>query len=456
MRASRPSLSADWPPRTFSHNGEPSEARLEQEREAKRINDEIDRQIELERLEMRKSRPQAKLLLLGQSEAGKSTLLKNFQLLFAPKAFEAEAEAWRAVVHYNLVRAVNYILEILTPNPASSNSSSVSRTQSNVSPAILDPVRALRMRLSPLRQVELMLHGRIAPDTQPQSPAGGSSISDDFDAFFERSSTESRSLDTSLRARPGWKALARLKRPTSSTQDELQDARHVLDACRDDIVALWADMTVHAELRKRLAIMEDSHIFFMNNAARIASTRYMPTAEDILRARVQTIGVEEHRLMMENVSVVGKEWIFYDVEGRRGQRAVWTAYFDDVNAMIFLSPMSNFDVFLPEDPSVNCMLDSFELWKQVCNSKLLANATFILFLNKMDLLQKKLDAGVQFSSYVSLYKGQPNDAESIALYCKRKFHAVHKHCSTESRQLHIHTSTAIVSLSELPLLLHSN
>ena len=153
--------------------------------------------------------------------------------------------------------------------------------------------------------------------------------------------------------------------------------------------------------------------------------------------------------------------------------AVWAAFFDDgkqltalftawgswacpVNAMIFLSPISNFDIFLPEDPSVNSMvghfklrwlvwmnthvlafqLDSFSLWKQICESRLLSEATFILFLNKMDLLKRKLDAGmrcrvfysyqnlwlihdigIQFSAYVPLYKDQPNSAEAVAL-CK--------------------------------------
>ena len=33
-----------------------------------------------------------------------------------------------------------------------------------------------------------------------------------------------------------------------------------------------------------------------------------------------------------------------------------------VNAMIFLSPISNFDVFLPEDPSVNSMVSRLQYY----------------------------------------------------------------------------------------------
>ena len=48
-------------------------------------------------------------------------MLKNFQLHFTPKALEAEGEAWRAVIHLNLVRSVNFIIDFLG-NAASSSS----------------------------------------------------------------------------------------------------------------------------------------------------------------------------------------------------------------------------------------------------------------------------------------------------------------------------------------------
>ncbi|EKM53968.1 uncharacterized protein PHACADRAFT_145501 [Phanerochaete carnosa HHB-10118-sp] len=410
--------------------------------------DEIDRLIELERQELKKHRPQAKLLLLGQSEAGKSTLLKNFQLHFAPKAFHAEAEAWRAVIHLNLVRAVNYILESLNTSTQTSGQSSGSGTGGASSMSTVssggrhgstDTLRHLRMRLSPLRQVELILHRRLCVD----GPSGSSSRG----TRAQRSSSSassSRQPDLTVRVRSGWKALARIGRQTSLTgQDELQDMRQIIDACRDDIIALWADDAVQAGLRKHNIDLEDHYIYFLNNASRVTSMRYVPPTEDILRARLQTIGVEEHRLALETGDS-GSEWVFYDVEGCRGQRTAWAPFFDDVNAMIFLCPVSNFDVPLKEDPSINSLLDSVSLWNTLCENKLLADATFILFLNKMDLLHRKLKSGIKFSDHVSLYKDEPNDAESIALYFKRKLSAVHKHYSPKPRALHIHKTCAIV------------
>lgn len=49
---------------------------------------------------------------------------------------------------------------------------------------------------------------------------------------------------------------------------------------------------------------------------------------DILRARLSTTGVEEHRLVLETGSEKGKEWIIYDVGGFRSQRAAWAPFFD--------------------------------------------------------------------------------------------------------------------------------
>jgi guanine nucleotide-binding protein subunit alpha len=39
--------------------------------------------------------------------------------------------------------------------------------------------------------------------------------------------------------------------------------------------------------------------------------------------------------------------------------------------------------------------DSVLLWKDVCSNKLLANVDLVLFLNKCDILKKKLEDGVR-------------------------------------------------------------
>ena len=56
------------------------ERRLIAEHDAKKISDSIDEQIRLDRAELKKNKPDVKVLLLGQSESGKSTTLKRESL----------------------------------------------------------------------------------------------------------------------------------------------------------------------------------------------------------------------------------------------------------------------------------------------------------------------------------------------------------------------------------------
>ena len=117
----------------------------------------------------------------------------------------------------------------------------------------------------------------------------------------------------------------------------------------------------------------------------------------------------------------------------RFQRAAWLPYVENVNAIIFLAPISCFDERLAEvrfsssrdssrdslayshvqDPSINRLEDSFILWKAICSSKLLANTTMIVFLNKCDLLKRKLKNGVRVRKYLTSFGDRSNDVHTV-------------------------------------------
>ena len=97
--------------------------------------------------------------------------------------------------------------------------------------------------------------------------------------------------------------------------------------------------------------------------------------------------------------------------GYRTQRIAWYPYFDDCDAIIFLAPINCFDERLAEDRRINRLEDSYMLWKAVVSSKLLAKTSIVLFLNKCDLLEQKLLAGVRVKDYVHSYGDRPNDVE---------------------------------------------
>lgn len=52
------------------------------------------------------------------------------------------------------------------------------------------------------------------------------------------------------------------------------------------------------------------------------------------------------------------------------------------------------------------------LWKSIVSNRLLAKTSIVLFLNKIDILQAKLAAGIKLGSFIVSYGNRPNDYEN--------------------------------------------
>lgn len=89
--------------------------------------------------------------------------------------------------------------------------------------------------------------------------------------------------------------------------------------------------------------------------------------------------------MIEN-----KKYRFYDVSGLKYHRMRWIAYFDNVNAVLFVTDLSAYDQNLVEDASINRMKDALELYKRICDNIIFENTFTVLFLNKVDIYEKKV------------------------------------------------------------------
>ncbi|KAF7355994.1 hypothetical protein MVEN_00928800 [Mycena venus] len=355
----------------------------------------IKNAFSLER-EERKRSPNAKILLLGQEEAGKSTILKNLQLYFTPEAFQAEAEAWRNVIHLNLVRSVNFVLgllEIRHPSTYSGDTQASSRDS-----ALSGQLQRLSLSLAPLRQVEETLSNRIVG---------------------------SRSLEESSepnRYHPAKASEIPLRSDQTEKAEELQ-TRRILSACADDIMTLWAAPELQQGLRDRGIVLQEQSGFFLDEVQRVISCGQGCI---LLAQRNIFIPVEGGR--NENP----KFWTVYDMGGSTSQRAAWTQFFDDA-----------FNEKLAEDSTVNRLEDSFRLWGAVCSNKLLASVEFILFLNKVDILNRKIQSGVRFAEHVTSYRDRPNKPKEIIKYLSTKFVAMNQNYSPRKRKMHRHVTCAI-------------
>lgn len=401
---------------------------MRDEAEAKTLSDGIDRSIAVER-ENRKRRKGIKILLLGQAESGKSTILKNFQIHFAPKAFGAEAESWRPIIQLNLVRSVNFILNFLTTGtPGRSEPSSPSKLLSG-------ELCRLALSLAPLREIEMSLVESI-----PGSVSSTLSRSPTYNP--------AKASEVAVTSGLGWKTfLTRLRSGEEEAGAQRREKENdgntrILMACAEDMRRLWNEPFVQNSLEEQGISLRDQSGFFLDDVMRICRKDYIPTSNDILRARVQTLGPQEHHITLENPSEQTRLWTIYDVGGSRSQRAVWAQFFDDVNVIIFLAPLSGFDQMLEEDETVNRLTDSLRLWQMISRNRILQSVELILFLNKLDILDAKLKSGIQFRQHEVSYSGV-NNTKSVAKFMVDTFFSLHQQSARKRRNVYPHLVCAI-------------
>ncbi|THG94874.1 hypothetical protein EW026_g6679 [Hermanssonia centrifuga] len=417
------------------------DARLLAEAEAKRISDAIDEELQQQHKAEKKGARPIKILLLGQSESGKSTTLKNFQLIHSQKAFRTERASWRAVVLLNVVRSIRVILEAIAdvqalhnaspsaspmlqsrtlPGSRPSSSPSSPTSPADDVPRLTADHLKLRMRLLPLLQVEEVLIRKLTPPGSIEYEA--------------TSLTQITNIPTSLKEKEvvvnsqfAWKGLFNrfTNRENGDAEsinwDDPDDPGKIIHACGEDMIHLWADPTVQKVLEYQKIRLQDLPGFFLDCLDRITTPKYIPTDDDILRARLKTLGVSEYRFQVKE--------------------AAWAPFFDDMNAILFLAPISCFDQVLAEDPMVNRLEDSVLLWKSIVSNPLLSRTSLVLFLNKTDILKAKLAAGIHFGHYIVSYGNRPNDYESTSSYLKKKFNQIHKEHSPETRPFYCHFTT---------------
>ncbi|KAF5350090.1 hypothetical protein D9756_009254 [Leucocoprinus leucothites] len=424
---------------------EEAAARVKLLQDAVKRSKEIDESLQETKKALERRKKAVKILLLGQSESGKSSVLKNFQLAFAPRQFEANRSTWKLIVQLNLIRQVTHNMRAIIETLSAEWDPSPPASPAEASSAVRN-FRRIRLSLSPLLIIENNLMKMLAPETKDPTK------------------------DVCVRAGSGWKALLQAhrngqssppspreggahsllgastgfvgKRQSHNSLNNESDPSQALIAQREEILWLWKDHDVRRVLLKRGVQLEDTSGFFMNDAARIASPNYLPTDSDIIRARLRTVGVEEHQFVVEKGGDVGSDVFITDVGGSRSQRASWVPFFDDVQAILFLAPLA-FNLTLEEDPRVNRLEDSLNLWREICANRLLAGANLILFFNKRDVLASTLASGVQVKRYVPSYGELPNEITEVTKYFKDKFKSYHKRLSPTSRPFMCYETSAI-------------
>jgi len=149
---------------------------------------------------------------------------------------------------------------------------------------------------------------------------------------------------------------------------------------------IWRDEIIPALMEHSSDFyLMDSAGYFFDHALRIGTSNYLPTKEDVLRARVKSTGITETRFNMGQLSIH-----MFDVGGQRSERKKWIHSFESVTSIIFCTALSEYDQVLLEEKNQNRMAESLVLFDSVINSRWFLRTSIILFLNKIDVFRVKL------------------------------------------------------------------
>ncbi|ROT70208.1 guanine nucleotide-binding protein G(q) subunit alpha isoform X3 [Penaeus vannamei] len=180
--------------------------------------------------------------------------------------------------------------------------------------------------------------------------------------------------------------------------------------------SLWADTGIqHCYDRRREYQLTDSAKYYLDDLERIISSDFLPTEQDILRARVPTTGIIEYPFDLDSII-----FRMVDVGGQRSERRKWIHCFENVTSIIFLVALSEYDQILFESDNENRMEESKALFKTIITYPWFQHSSVILFLNKKDLLEEKIMYS-HLVDYFPEYDGPQRDAIAAREFILRMF-----------------------------------
>ncbi|XP_071493833.1 guanine nucleotide-binding protein G(o) subunit alpha-like [Diadema antillarum] len=205
------------------------------------------------------------------------------------------------------------------------------------------------------------------------------------------------------------------------------------------ISRLWADRGLQECYRRKSEYqLNDSAEYFFNKISCLAEEGYIPSDEDIIRARLKTTGILVTRFILKF-----RKFVVIDVGGQRTERRKWIHCFDDVTAIMFTIALSAYDQKIREDNKTSRISESKEIFKSICNCVWFRRTPLIILFNKMDLFEIKLQT-VPLSVYHPNYTGS-DDVQEARQFLSEEFLRLNR-CDTRSIYRHFTIATDLSNI----------
>lgn len=109
-----------------------------------------------------------------------------------------------------------------------------------------------------------------------------------------------------------------------------------------------------------------------------------------------------------------------------------------MTAVIFVASLSCFDEVMFEDDTQNAMIDSVDLFEEICNLRWFEHTAMILFLNKKDLFAEKIQK-VPLTVCFEEYEGEDIYDDCVG-FIRRTFEEKNK--NPQEKQIYSHVTCA--------------
>lgn len=417
--------------------------RSEDERIQAKINKEIDRDL---RRKKKARRREIKLLLLGTGESGKSTFIKQMRIIHGAGFPKEERVTMRHLVYQNIVTSIQTMIR-------HAQKLDIDLVESQKNSAI---IHTYNKNQNP-KAINLDINNNSSSQEQ-ETPITSSTLENNTNVP-KSSSTSNRLLQqnqnqplsnvpstatniTSLSTIPSQKITQKSNiiihdplTENSTTTNENDQSNNPDHSQIDEILSkdnmeefldyiaanvhsfqdfspfinlislMWDNKGIQeCYLRRREYQLSDSTHYYLSQLERIKDANYIPTLQDVLRVRVPTSGIVEYPFDLDQII-----FRMVDVGGQRSERRKWIHCFENVTSIIFLVALSEYDQVLVECDNENRMEESKALFRCIISYQWFASKSFILFLNKKDLLEDKI-MNSHLVDYFPEYMGPQKDA----------------------------------------------
>ncbi|KAF0271526.1 hypothetical protein FOG51_02907 [Hanseniaspora uvarum] len=406
---------------------------------SQKANDLIEQQL---MMNYKKDRNQIKLLLLGTGESGKSTVLKQLQVLHHGGFSHQERMQYTQVIWVDAIQSMKILI-----------------------------VQARRLGIElqcddPIKHPELFKHKKIvlaskALDMIDANKAGGSDFINEYVLKYSERSEKKRMTNSTGKIQSyiesdgdddlsnGAKTDSEDEKQNNSAymssriggstmdQESYQQQRTILAR---SIKYLWEnDIGIQqCFTRSNEFQLEGSAEYYFENIMNFSRIDYQATDMDILKGRVKTSGITETKFQIND-----REFKVLDAGGQRSERRKWIHCFEGITCVLFVVAVSEYDQNLFEDEKVNRMHESLLLFDKLCNSQWFANTPFIIFFNKIDKFQDKIGRS-PIRKHFPEYKGATNDVDQGLKYFESLFASInrsnrpiymHRTCATDTKSM---------------------